>query len=467
MTSIDSLLDLHVYELAEHIARGEIGPVEVTEAVLGRIERVEAAVNAFVTVTAGEARAAAHAAEREIAAGHWRGPLHGVPVAVKDLCDAEGIKTTAGSPLLFARMADRDATVVRRMREAGAIIVGKLNLHEVALGVTGINPHLGAVRNPWDPARIAGGSSSGSAAAVAAMECFAALGSDTGGSIRIPASLCGVVGLKPTHGRTSLAGVFPLASTLDHVGPITRCVRDAALVLAVISGYDVDDPWSIDVPVEDYTAYLESGVRSIRVGVPSTYVLEGCDPDVAAAVKDAIRLLRGSGARTVEVDTGMLRQWWLDNMAVIVGEAAAVHRRRVEETPAAFGADVLEYLRAALKMPAYQYAEAARMRDALRSGRADETLFASADVLVMPATPVPALRSDEIATSNPVAALTRNTAPFDLSGQPAITVPCGLTSAGLPVGLQIVGQRWDEATVLRAARAYEAARGPLPSPDAG
>jgi aspartyl-tRNA(Asn)/glutamyl-tRNA(Gln) amidotransferase subunit A len=458
------LLDADLAEVATRLRRRELSPVELTTVALARIDRVEPGLHAFVTVMAGEARAAARAAEQEIGAGRYRGPLHGVPIGVKDLCETAGVPTTAGSSFLARWIPDRDAAVVRRLREAGAVIIGKLNLHEFAFGATGINPHAGTARNPWDPDRVTGGSSSGSGAAVAAGTCFAALGSDTGGSIRIPASLCGVVGIKPTHGRVSLRGVVPLAPSLDTVGPMARSVRDAALLLQAIAGHDPEDPWSVDVPVGDYSAHLDAGVAGIRVGVPSEYAFDGCEPEVAAAAARAVAVLESLGARRVEVKGDALGLWWIANMDVLLAEAADFHRQRYEVHATGFGEDVRGILAAALALPASQRASAARLRDALRRGEAEERLFVAADVLLMPATPVVAPRVADVAPADPLASLTHNTAPFNLAGLPALSIPCGVTTTGLPIGLQIVGRHWDEATLLRVAAAYEAARGAMPRP---
>ncbi len=461
---VAELIDSSLFEVAEHLRRRELSPVELTEAALARIERVDPVLHAFIIVMAAEARAAARAAEQEIGAGRYRGPLHGVPIGVKDLCETAGVRTTAGSSFLSRWVPDRDATVVRKLRDAGAVIIGKLNLHEFAFGATGINPHTGTARNPWDLDRLTGGSSSGSGAAVAAGTCFAALGSDTGGSIRMPASLCGIVGIKPTHGRVSLRGVVPLAPSLDTVGPMARDVRDAALVLQAIAGHDPDDPWSVDVPVADYTAHLDAGVAGIRVGVPSAYAFDDCEAEVAAAVERAVVLLGSLGVRRVEVDGGALGVWWIAAMNVVLGEAAEVHRQRYEANAADFGEDVRGILTAALELPASQYVAAARLRDALRRGEAEERLFAAADVVMMPATRVVAPRVADIAPGDPLGSLTHNTAPFNLAGLPALSIPCGVTSAGLPIGLQMVGRHWDEGTLVRVAAAYEAARGAMPAP---
>lgn len=460
----DSLLDLCLFEIAGCLRRRDVSPVEVTEAALARIDRLDSTLRAFVTVTAEEARAAARTAEREIEAGGYRGPLHGVPLGVKDLCETARVRTTAGSRFFIDWLPDRDATVVRKLRDAGAIVVGKLNLHEFAFGATGINTHTGTARNPWDLARITGGSSSGSGAAVAAGECFAALGTDTGGSIRMPASLCGIVGLKPTYGRVSLDGVVPLAPSLDHVGPMTRCVTDAALVLQAIAGYDPDDLGSADVPVGDFSAQLDAGVQSLRFAVPAQYVFDECEPEVAGAVERAVATLTSLGARAVEIDGGDLSEWWLASVTILLGEAAAYHRQRYETNPSGFSDDVQLYLATGMQIPAHRYVAAAQLRDALRHGAAEERLFATADVLLMPATVLPARRIADVGHDDPGGLLTHNTAPFNVSGHPAISVPCGLTAAGLPIGLQIVGRHWDEVTLLRVAAAYERARGSLPKP---
>jgi aspartyl-tRNA(Asn)/glutamyl-tRNA(Gln) amidotransferase subunit A len=462
----EALLDLPLSEIAARVRGGEVSPVELAQATLARIERLEPTLNAYVTVTATEALAAARAAEREIVGGRYRGPLHGIPVGIKDLCDMAGTPTTAGSRLRAGRVAERDATVVRKLREAGAVLVGKLALHEFAFGPTGINAATGTARNPWDPERITGGSSSGSGAAVAAGECAAALGSDTGGSIRVPAALCGVVGLKPTHGRVSLAGVFPLAASLDHVGPMTRSVRDAALVLQAIAGHDPGDPWSAEVPVEDYAASLDSGARALRIGVPGGYVLDGCQPEVARAVERAVGVLTALGARVVEAESADFAAWWAAAVTVTLSEAVAVHHERYRTDAAGFGADVRGYLTAAMELPAHRYVQAAWLRDALRRGAAEDRLFARADVLVMPTTPVVAPRVADCGADDAAATLIHNTAPFNLTGNPAVSLPCGLTAAGLPIGLQMVGRHWDESTLLRAAAAYERARGPMPRPAA-
>jgi aspartyl-tRNA(Asn)/glutamyl-tRNA(Gln) amidotransferase subunit A len=459
-----SLLDLDLHELARRIRTRDVDPVTVTEATLDWIASVDPTLGAFITVMADDALETARAAKREIAAGRYRGPLHGVPIGLKDLCETRGIRTTAGSRLLAAWVPDRNATVVRKLREAGAVIVGKLNLHEHAYGATGVNAYTGTVRNPWDRERITGGSSSGSAAAVAARECYAALGTDTGGSIRIPASLCGIVGLKPTHGRVSLHGVLPLAASLDHVGPMARCVRDVAHVLQAIAGYDPEDPWSVDVPVGDYTAHLDAGVGALRIGVVSLDTLAACEPEVRTALAHAVDAFRALGGRSVDIDGSVLAEWWTASMAIILAEAAEVHRRSLDAAPQSFGDDVRELLRLGMEVPAVQYVGASRLRDALRRGEADEALFGGADVLILPMSPILPPRLAELRPDDPLDVLAQHAAPFDISGHPAIAVPCGLSTTGLPVGVQIVGRHWDEGTLLRVAAGYEGRRGRLPAP---
>src|SRR5438093_11142244 len=293
---------LGIEEAAALLRSRQLSPLELTEACRSRIEAVEPRLNAFITVTADLAREQAHEAERELAGGRYRGPLHGIPMAVKDLFATRGVRTTAGSRILKDWVPAADATVVRKLREAGAVLLGKLGLHEFAYGISSVNPHFGDVHNPWDTTKFRGGSSGGSAVAVVAGEAYAALGSDTGGSIRIPASLSGCVGLKPTFGRASLCGAVPLAWSLDHPGPLARTVRDVAVAMTAIAGYDPRDPISADRPVPDFLAGIDEGPHKLRVGVPTDYVWDGCDPAIASAVRAAIQTLARAGAEVVEVD---------------------------------------------------------------------------------------------------------------------------------------------------------------------
>lgn len=455
MTTDTALHYLSLHELAERIRSKDLSPVEATEATLARIESLEPELNAFITVTADRALADARAAADEIASGNCRGLLHGVPVAVKDLCETTGILTTAGSSFLEDWIPDEDATVMTKLREAGAIIVGKLNMHEWAFGATGLNPHYGAARNPWDTDRITGGSSSGSGAAVAAGMCYAALGSDTGGSIRIPSSLCGISGIKPTYGRVSLKGIVPLAWSLDHVGPMARTVRDCAIVLEAIAGYDPGDPRTTDRPVVAWSEALDHGVAGLRIGVPRGYIDQEVLPGVKPVFEGALQVLTSLGADVRTVELPVLQEYWTSASIVLLGEAAAFHKERLEAEPERFTDSVSSRF---VNLKATDYIIAARQRDeARRVG--DDVLLRDLDLLAMPSTLRTAVTIESVETDDPTLGLTRFTAMFDLTGQPAISVPCGLSQAGLPVGLQLVGKMFDEATVLRAAHAFQTESG--------
>ncbi|MCH7837123.1 MAG: Asp-tRNA(Asn)/Glu-tRNA(Gln) amidotransferase subunit GatA [Chloroflexi bacterium] len=458
MTTATGLHYLPLHELARRIQSKDVSSAEVTSALLERIERLNPKLNAFITVMAESALADARAADDEIAAGNYRGPLHGVPIGVKDLCATKGVRTTAGSKIMADNVPDEDATVVRKLREAGAVIIGKTHMHEFAFGATGVNDHYGPARNPWDTERITGGSSSGSGAAVAAGLCYAALGSDTGGSIRIPASLCGIAGLKQTYGRVSLHGVVPLAWSLDHVGPMARTVRDCALVLTAIAGRDPKDPSTTDEPVEDWAADLDDGLAGLRIGVPTAYAFERTEPDVAALVHDAIATLERLGAEVQQLDLPILEEYWTNATQVLLGEAAAFHRENMEQRPQDYGENVRPRIQLGLDMKVTDYVDAARYRDEARR-TCDAVLLSDVDLLAMPATRTATVPIDSVAADDPTVGLTLFTAPFDLTGQPAISVPCGFTEQGLPVGLQLVGRRFDERTVLRAAHAFETESG--------
>ncbi|HET8943909.1 MAG TPA: amidase [Dehalococcoidia bacterium] len=452
---MSDLTRITIAEAAPLIRDRRLSPVELTDACLARIEAVEPRLNAFITVTAEAARAAAKEAADEIARGGYRGDLHGIPVALKDLFATAGIRTTAGSTILADNVPESDSDPAARLRAAGAVLVGKLNLHEFAFGATGVNPHYGPCRNPWDTSRITGGSSSGSGASVASGECLAALGTDTGGSIRIPASLCGVTGIKPTFGRVSRRGVIPLSWSLDHVGPLTRCVEDAAIVLQTIAGYDPDDASSSTEPVSDYTVGLRDGVGGLRVGVPGEFFFDNVDPEVEAAVRAAIGVLEGQGASVSEVSLPLVAEAPAAVTAIMLPEALAYHRKWMDERPDDYGEDVRYRLELGATFLAVHHVQAQRFREMI-AGRWRDEVFSKVDLLAMPATMAPAFpieRSDLSVTFS----LIRNTNPLNLLGVPAISVPCGFTASGLPIGLQLAGRWWDESTVLRAAFAYEQA----------
>jgi len=451
------LTSLDLLDAARRVTRGEVSPVELTAACLERIAARDAQVNAFITVTADAAVEEARTAELELARGESRGSLAGVPIAVKDLFDTAGVRTTAGSKFFSDRVPERDATVVQKLRTAGAVLLGKLNMHEWALGVTNDNPHYGACHNPWALDCITGGSSGGSAAALAAGMCFGALGSDTGGSIRIPAALCGVVGLKPTYGRVSLRGAVPLSWSLDHAGPMGRSVSDVALLLQAIAGPDRADPGSADVATVDYTAGLEDGISGWRIGVIGDESLGDIEPDMRAAVRSAVNALASAGAQIEALAVPELVEAARLNGLMTTADAATFHRERMEDAPQDFGHDVLARLRRGAAYGATDYAAARRQQAILR--RTFASWFVqhdgAFDAVVLPTTPCAAPRIGGLDAVATAALLTRLTAPFNFTGLPAMSVPCGLTPQGLPVGLQIVGAPWAERRVLRVGRAYE------------
>ena len=444
-----------IAELAQRLRLREVSPVEITQECLGRIDRLNPSLNAFITVTAESALAEARRAETEILRGEWRGPLHGVPLALKDLLDTAGVRTTAASALYKDRVPDQDAEVVRRLRQAGAVIVGKNNLHEFAYGGSSLVSYFGDVHNPWDVGRIAGGSSGGSAAAVVAGLAYAAIGTDTAGSIREPAALCGCAGLKPTYGRVSSRGVIPLSLSLDHVGPLAATVEDAAIVLQAIAGYDAGDITSADVPVADYVSALREGAKSLRVGVPRTYFFEDLDPEVASAMEHALR-----GISTLVAEVREVQLEVPTDRTLQAAESYAYHAANVAKSPELYQPETVRRIRSGERVSAAEYIERRRELDEAR--RSIGQVFADVDLLVTPTMPMPAPAIGDLKT-NPEALrpaelkLLRHTRPFNVWGLPAISLPCGFTQSGLPIGLQIAGPHWREDLVFRLAHDYEQA----------
>ena len=446
---------LSVAEAGRLIRRRELSPVELTQACLQRIERLDGRINAFITVTGEQAIAAARQVEAEIAGGSHRGPLHGIPVGLKDIFGVANVRMTGGSKILAENVATEDSVATTRLKAAGAVFLGKLNLHEFAFGATGVNPHYGPARNPWDAERITGGSSSGSGAAVAGGECPAALGTDTGGSIRIPASLCGIVGLKPTYGRVSKRGVLPLSWSLDHVGAMTRTVADAAIVLQAIAGYDEGDGSSVDEPVPDYNAAPNGGLRGLRVGVPREFFFENVDPEVEKSVQSAIGVLGELGAIVTEVEVPLIAEIPGALTAMMLPEALAYHQKWMAERPDDYGDDVRYRLELGSGYLAVHYVQAQRLRGiAVEAWRQD--VFSKVDLIATPTTPVTARPISE-GDLQVTFSLIRFTNLFNFLGLPAISLPCGFSTEGLPIGLQLAGRWWDEGTMLRAAHAYEQA----------
>ena len=448
-----------IAELAPRIQKKEVSPLEVTQVYLDRIDRLNDEYLAYLTLLRDEALAAARSAEQEIAHGQYRGPLHGIPIALKDLFAVKGVRMTCGSKIMADHVADSDATVVTRLRQAGTILLGKLNMHEFAWGGTSLNPHYGTPRNPWDRTRLPGGSSGGSAVAMAAGLALGTLGTDTGGSVRIPASLSGIVGLKPTYGRVSRFGVYPLSHSCDHVGPMVRRVADAAILLHAIAGPDPSDPTASTAAVPDYTAALKEDIRGLRLGVPQEYFFDDIEPEVRESVQAAIQHLSDLGATVEAVSIPSIQHVIASSTAIIAAEAYEIHARTMQTHSQDYGTDVRTRLLLGACVQAAQYLKAQRFRSLLRQEMLD--LLDQVNALVTPTTVLAASRIDQPTVTIgdkefPVAAhIARATRPFNMTGLPAISVPCGFTPEGLPVGLQIVGRPFEEATVLHLAYAYE------------
>ena len=452
------LTQLSITQASELVRQRVLSPLALTRAYLERIETHDKQINSFITLDREGALLAAGLAEAEIGRGEWRGLLHGIPVGLKDLFATRGQRTTAGALFWRGHVSDDDAFLVKRLRAAGAVLLGKLNMHEIALGVTNINPHYGAVRNPWNTACISGGSSGGSAAALAAGFCAGALGSDTGGSIRIPAALCGIVGLKPTYGRLSLRGVVPLSWNLDHAGPMGREVRDVALLLQALVAHDPDDPYASNRPGDDYLDLLQAGVSGWRIGlVTDAFVADAVDPEVWQAVQSAAQVFRNLGAEVVPLELPDALDAARANGLVTTSDAAAYHNERIKTTPEQFGVDVLERLQRGAAFTSSEYILARHRQARLRHAYAH--LLQEYNLLMLPSTPIVANPIDGLESASQAPALTRFTAPFNLTGLPAISLPCGFSGAGLPVGMQLVGHHWGEAELLQAAFAYEQAAG--------
>ena len=456
------MADWTIATLGRAIARREVSPLEVTRECLERIARLDAKIRSFITVDAEGALATARELEAELAAGLSRGPLHGVPLAYKDLCHIQGLPSSCGTATREYFSAEHECTAVSRLREAGTVTLGKLNMTELALGPFGDNAHHGDVQNPWCPGHVAGGSSSGSAAAVAAGFALGALGSDTGGSIRLPAACCGVVGLKPTYGRVSRAGVMPLSWSLDHLGPLTRTVADAALLLGIIAGHDPRDATSSRRGVPYYERLLDTPVEGLRVGLPENYFFDGLAAEMDAGVRAAARVLEGLGAEIVSLRLPDPRPVVDVSNVIARAESAAVHARIARERPHELQPAVRARLEIGFHITAHDYLQALRLRSRYTRAFVAE-VFAETDALLAPVIPEPAPALDAVkaGTVEEVVArmgrFSRLTRPFNGLGLPALSVPCGFSPGGRPLALQVVGRPFDEATVLRLGHAYERA----------
>jgi aspartyl-tRNA(Asn)/glutamyl-tRNA(Gln) amidotransferase subunit A len=444
------LTRLSLSEASRLLARGEISAVELASAYLRRIEALDPLLNCFISVTNEIALDQAGQADQALKEGRWLGPLHGIPVTLKDLFETQGVRTTAGSKILSGYVPAADCAVYRELRLAGAVLLGKTNMHEWAYGVTNQNPHFGSVRNPWNLERISGGSSGGSAAALAAGCCLGSLGTDTGGSIRIPASLCGTAGLKPTFAQVSREGVIPLSRSLDHVGPMARCVEDLAVLYGVIVNHGRTD---LGMEIRRIGDSASQRFADFSVALASDEYFHQADPEVVDAVRAAASAFESLGARVEEVPFPGAFEARDANITLLLAEAAAYHAAEVESRPQDFGADVLERLVRGAGIPAERITGAWEAQTALREQFL--RFFDAFEVLLTPATPEVA---SPIGEANPLKAapeLTRFTAPFNLTGLPALSIPCGFTRDGLPIGLQLVGPPGSEWKLLQAAYAYE------------
>ena len=460
-----------IREAAASLRARRVSALELATAALARIGRLNSSHNIFITVTAEQALGQARQADSELASGQDRGPLHGIPIALKDLFATRGVRTTGGSKIYENWVPQFDAAVVEKLAAAGAVMLGKLNMHELAYGITSANPHFGPVRNPWNSAHIPGGSSGGSGAAVAAEIAYAAMGSDTGGSIRIPAAFCGTVGLKPTYGRVSRYGGLPLGYSLDHMGPLTRSVRDAALVLNAIAGRDPRDPTTSRRPVVDFVPEDNCSIAGLRVGVPENYYFERLEEEVEWAVQRAIARAESLGARVTPVRVPDIAALNAVSRVILLAEASATLEPFLEDR-SRFGPDVLALFDQGRLVPATDYVNAQRLRRRMR--REFDQLWREVDCLVTPTTPNTAPRIGDATIrlggrdEDVRLATTRLVRGINPLGLPALSVPCGVSTAGLPIGLQIVGPAFQEAAILKIGAALEdAGVGIPPCPLAG
>ncbi len=456
MASTDTnLCFLTIHQAGDLIRRRELSPVELTRAFLERIDATHGRLHSFITLLGDEALAQARTAEAEILGGSYRGPLHGIPIALKDLYDTAGVRTTSGSRVDFDRVPTEDATVVTRLREAGTVLLGKLSMYEFALGGPDFTTPFEPARNPWNLAHMPGGSSSGSGTAVASGQCMGALGSCTGGSIRGPASLCGIVGLKATYGRVSRGGVVTLSWSQDHVGPMTWTVEDTALMLQAIAGHDPRDPTTSTAPVPDYSQALREDIRDLTIGVPRHYFFASSadvNPEVVSTVESQLKVLQSLGANIEEVAVPSLDYVRAANSIIMLSEAFAFHEPNLTTRPQDFGEMARARFRIGGLFTAADYIQAQRLRQVVKREFAE--VLRRVDVLVTPTMTQPAAAFEGY---DPLAGFRGPsfTAPFNVSGLPAISVPCGFTGAGLPVGMQIVGKPFDEPTILRTAYTYQ------------
>lgn len=452
------LLEITVTDLSDLIQKREVSPVEITENILEYIDYINPKTNAYISITADTALKSAREAEAEISSGNYKGMFHGIPIALKDNIFSNNELTTMASKIHGDFVPEYDATVTEKLRKAGAIFTGKLNMHEYAWGADNNNPHFGAVHNPWNPEKIPGGSSGGSGAAVASHSTYCSLGTDTAGSIRIPSASCGTVGIKPTHGRVSKYGVYPLAWTLDHVGPIAKSIKDAAAMLSVISGFDAKDPTSVNLPVHDYLGRLNGNVKGLRIGINEDYFFKNVDSRVEKVIRERIADLENLGAIIKSVSMPALRhaQWTV--LATGLPEASTIHHSNLQTRPNDYGADIRLLFEIGELFSGVDYLQAQQVRRQIK--QEFQQVLSQVDVIIAPTIPLipPSIGEDTVDINGVVGSYIENsirfTGPSNLTGLPALSVPAGVAE-GMPVGLQVIGRAFDETTVLNVGLAIE------------
>ncbi|MDR4948077.1 amidase [Neobacillus cucumis] len=443
-----TLAQMSISELSPMLRDQEVSPVEITESIFNRIKAFDKEINSYVEVNEEKAIESAKRAEREISNGEYKGALHGIPMALKDILHFKGETSALGSKIHKDFIAEDDAAVVSKLKEAGVVFTGKLNMHEYAWGGTTNNPHFGPTRNPWNLSKIPGGSSGGSGAAVAADLTIASLGTDTGGSIRMPAAACGIVGLKPTHGRVSKSGCFPLSWSLDHIGPMTKTVEDAAILLEYIAGYDKNDPTTVSIPVDRYSSYLTGDIKGKVIGIEEDYFFHNVGESIELLVRKAIDQMEAMGAKVEIVKIPTLKYAQFAEMMTCYAEGGTIHSRNIRERPEDFGEDTRIDIKLAQAISSTDYLQAQQVRNMMKREFAE--IFEQVDVLVAPMLPImPPDIGDTSANT-----LGLYSCPANLTGLPAISLPCGM-SEGLPVGMQIIGPAFEERKVLNFAYAFE------------
>jgi aspartyl-tRNA(Asn)/glutamyl-tRNA(Gln) amidotransferase subunit A len=453
---------LSIAAAARLIRKGEVSPTELFNSSLREIEKHNSTLRAFISITEESGKKAAAAAELMLSAGYDLGPLHGIPLGIKDNIAIKGERTTAGGKILENWHPDKDATIISRLKQAGAVFVGKTNMHEYAWGGTSANPHYGHVRNPWDTSKFPAGSSGGSGAAVAASLCYGALGTDTGGSIRLPSAINGVVGLRPTYGRVSNSGIIPLAWTMDTAGPMTRTVEDCALLFNAIAGPDPTDPATASVPVDDFLSRLSVGVKGLRIGIVPSYFFSHIQQDVKHAVESALKTFEALGAHVVEVDIKHIEGNISAQLTIESAEPSTYHQKSLRERPGDFGDDVRTLLEVGEMLLATHYLQAQRYRTLLRNEFLEA--FKHVDVFICPTLPFTAtdlgattVEIESGVQEDMLSAIMQFTGVASLTGLPSLNVPCGFDSGGLPVGMQIIGAPFTESRLFSVGHSFQCA----------